>query len=65
MPADIALDVPYVTELLRREALMGLSPKTIQQFNQQTVSDASHPVLAPPSLADLKSYLPLRSAKHA
>ncbi len=54
MPADIALDGDYVSEWLRREALMGLSgPKTLKEFDQQIVNGAGSPLF--PVVPDLSS----------
>jgi hypothetical protein len=59
IPADIALDVPYMTELLRREALIGLPvPKTLQEFDQQIVNGAANPMLVEPKLSDIAAYFP-------
>jgi hypothetical protein len=59
MPADIALDVPYMTELLRREALIGLPvPKTLREFDQQVVNGAASPILVVPKLSEIKAYFP-------
>jgi len=55
LPADIALDVDYRLELLRREALPGFpgpvsgTPKeTLRGFDQQIVNDADDPMFAIP-----------------
>ena len=59
IPADIGLDVPYMTELLRREALVGLPvPKTLQDFDQQIVAGAPSAVFVLPKLSDFKAYYP-------
>jgi hypothetical protein len=59
MPADIALDSDYMTELLRRMALMGLpGVGTRKEFDQQVVSSAENPVLVVPKQADFKAYFP-------
>jgi hypothetical protein len=49
MPADIALDVDYRKELQRRDALPGFpggTNGTLEEFNQQIVSGAEHPLFA-------------------
>jgi hypothetical protein len=60
MPADIALDVDYMTELLRRETLAGMpGARTLKEFDQQIVSGAESPVLVVPKLPDFKPYFPM------
>ena len=60
MPADIALDVDYMTELLRRETLAGMpGAKTLKEFDQQIVSGAESPVLVVPKQPDFKPYFPM------
>jgi hypothetical protein len=59
MPADIALDADYMTELLRRESLTGLapgeSPKSQKQFSDEIVQDAQNPILkGAPKLPDVR-----------
>ncbi|MGO8758522.1 MAG: hypothetical protein ACLQG3_10400 [Terracidiphilus sp.] len=47
MPADIALDVVYMTELQRRAALSGMpmgTPGDLKEFNQRIVKGAENPV---------------------
>jgi hypothetical protein len=61
IPADIALDVDYMTELHRREVLMGLPGSgnwTPKEFDQQIVNDAEDPVFVVPKLEDPKPYFP-------
>lgn len=54
MPADIALDADYMTELRRRQSLMGFwggqSSKSSKEFNDDIVREAQNPILegAPP-----------------
>ena len=53
MPADIALDVDYRMELLRREALMGFpGTQTLKEIDQQIVNSAEDPLFGmhPPDL---------------
>jgi hypothetical protein len=53
-PADIAVDDDYMSEWLRREALMALSgPKTLKEYDQQIVNGAGSPLL--PVIPDLSS----------
>ena len=60
IPADIALDVDYMTELLRRETLAGMpGARTLKEFDQQIVSGAESPVLVVPKLPDFKPYFPM------
>jgi hypothetical protein len=54
MPADIALDVDYMTELQRRESLIGFpgaSSKSQREFSDEIVQEAQTPIMegAPPS----------------
>jgi hypothetical protein len=59
MPADIALDGDYITELLQRMALMGLpGVRTMKEFDQQIVSGAENPVLVVPKRTDFTAYFP-------
>lgn len=59
MPADIALDTPYMTELLRRETLVGLpAAKTLQDADEQIVAGAPSAVFVVPKLSDFKSFYP-------
>jgi hypothetical protein len=47
MPADIALDVDYMTELARRDTMSGFSTiVTLKEFDQKIVSSAENPLLA-------------------
>jgi hypothetical protein len=57
MPADIALDTDYITELQRRESLTGFPgsrTRTLEESNRQIVKSASDPLLATPKQPDLK-----------
>jgi len=59
MPADIALDVDYMAESLRREALAGLpGAGTLKEFDQQIVNGAENPVVVVPKLPDAKAFFP-------
>lgn len=59
MPADIALDSVYMTELLRRMALMGLPEVgTLKEFDQQVVNGAGNSVLVVPKATDFEAYFP-------
>jgi hypothetical protein len=59
IPADIALDAGYMTELLRRETLAGMpGAGTLKKFDQQIVSGAESPVFVVPKLADPKAFFP-------
>ena len=56
MPADIALDVDYRTELLRREALFPGAPTgtTLKELNQQILNEAENPIFIVPAPPDPK-----------
>ncbi len=57
MPADIALDTDYMTELQRRESFAGFpgaTTRTLEESNRQIVKSASNPLLATPPPPDLK-----------
>jgi hypothetical protein len=58
MPADIALDADYMTELRRREALIGSpgkSSKSQKEFSDEIVQEAQNPILeGAPKLPDAK-----------
>jgi len=59
MPADIALDVDYMTESLRRLALAGLpGTGTLKEFDDQIVNGAENPVLVESKLPDVKAFFP-------
>lgn len=59
IPADIALDVDYVTEWLRREALAGLpGAGALKEFNQQIVNGAGNPLFIVPTVPDPKAFFP-------
>jgi hypothetical protein len=59
MPADIALDAGYMTELLRREKLAGMpGAGTLEKFDQQIVSGAERPVFVTPNVEDFKAFFP-------
>ena len=46
MPADIALDVDYLTELQRRDSMSGFSMiGTLKEFDQRIVNSAENPLL--------------------
>jgi hypothetical protein len=58
LPADIALDADYMTELRRRESLIGLpgeSSTSPKEFADDTVREAQNPILeGAPKLPDAK-----------
>ena len=59
IPADIALDREYMTELQRRNALAGLpGAGTVKDLDQQIINGAASPVLVVPKPTDLKAFLP-------
>lgn len=56
MPADVALDADYVTELLRRETIAGFPgdrTRTLTEWSQQIVNSAKSPLFAAPIPPDL------------
>ena len=60
LPADIALDTPYMSELLRRNAIVGLpGPKSLVQFDQQTIASATSPLLTIERLPDAREFYPM------
>jgi hypothetical protein len=59
VPADIALDHTYMTELQWRKSLAGLpGVGTVADLDQQIVNGAASPVLVIPKLADAKAFFP-------
>jgi hypothetical protein len=63
MPADIALDADYMTELRRRESLItfqGESSKSQKEFSDEIVQEAQNPILVlegaptPPDAKDIE-----------
>jgi len=59
MPADIALDADYMTEWLRRIALMGLpGPRTLKKFDQQIVAGDENPIIVVHKLENPKALFP-------
>jgi hypothetical protein len=60
MPADVAFDGDYMTEWIRRMALMGTSGAgTLNQFGRSIVAGAENPVLVVPKVPDFKPYYPM------
>jgi hypothetical protein len=59
-PADVALDVAYTSELIRRSTIIGLpEPQTVAEFNQRTLINASNAILTTERLPDAKEFYPL------
>ncbi|HEV2711016.1 MAG TPA: hypothetical protein VGU67_12435 [Edaphobacter sp.] len=59
MPADIALDTVYMTESMRRIALMGLpGTGTLKEFDQQIVKGAENPVFVVHKMENPEAYFP-------
>jgi hypothetical protein len=57
MPADIALDADYMTELQRRESLTGFPgepTKSLKDSNQEIVKEAENPLTGAPKQPDAK-----------
>jgi len=57
MPANIALDADYMTELRRRESLMGFPgpSKSQKEFSDEIVQEAENPILeGAPKLPDVR-----------
>jgi hypothetical protein len=51
IPADIALDTAYMTELQRREALTafpGEAPRSLEEMRAEILQEAQRPLLDPP-----------------
>jgi hypothetical protein len=60
LPADIALDTSYMSELLRRNAIIGLpGPQSLSDFNKQTVASAASPLLTVERLPDAREFYPM------
>jgi hypothetical protein len=60
IPADIALDTAYMSELLRRNAIIGLpGPRSLAEFNQQIVASATNPLLTLERLPDAREFYPM------
>lgn len=58
-PVDVALDVAYTSELIRRSIIIGLpEPRTVAEFNQQTLTNASNPILTTERL-DAREFYPM------
>jgi hypothetical protein len=59
MPADIALDVDYMTDMLRREALRGLPVAgKLKDFDQQIVKGNEDPIFVVAKLENPKVFFP-------
>jgi hypothetical protein len=57
MPADIALDADYMTELQRRESVTGFPgkpTKSLKESNQEIVREAENPLASAPQPPDAK-----------
>lgn len=60
IPADIALDTTYMSELLRRNAIIGLAgPQSLTDFDKQTVASAASPLLTVERLPDAREFYPM------
>jgi alkanesulfonate monooxygenase SsuD/methylene tetrahydromethanopterin reductase-like flavin-dependent oxidoreductase (luciferase family) len=59
IPADIALDTAYMTELQRREALTafpGTPPRSLEEMRDEILQEARHTILeGPPPPPDVKA----------
>jgi hypothetical protein len=59
-PADVALDTAYTSELLRRNAIVGLpGPQSVGDFNLQIIASAANPILTIEKLPDAKAFYPM------
>jgi hypothetical protein len=57
IPADFALDADYMTELRRRQTLMGEPSQSPKDFNDETVREAQNPILeGAPTPSDLRDF---------
>jgi hypothetical protein len=60
IPGDIALDDPYMSELLRRNAITGLpGPQSVAEFNQHTIASATSPLLKIERLPGAGEFYPM------
>ena len=60
VPADVALDLAYTAELIRRDAIIGLpGPTSVAAFNQQTIDRASQQLFTEERLPDAKEFYPM------
>ena len=60
MPADVALDTVYSTELLRRNTIVGFpGPQSVAEFNKQTIAGADSALLTIERLPDAKEFYPM------
>lgn len=56
IPASVAIDTEYITEMQRRNSLLGVfGAQTLQQFHDEVIRDAQNPMLEAPPLPDLKA----------
>ena len=56
VPASVAIDTEYITELQRRDSLLGVfGAQSLQQFHDEVVQDAQNPMLEAPPLPDVKA----------
>lgn len=60
IPADIALDTSYMTEWLRRNAIIGLpGPKSLVEMDQGIVAGSAKPILIVERLPDAREFYPM------
>ncbi len=60
IPANVALDAAYTSELIRRNNVVGIpGPQTVAEWNQQSITNASNPILPVERLPDAKEFYPM------
>ena len=60
IPADVALDAAYTSELIRRNNIVGVpGPQTVTEYNQQTATNATNPIRPIERLPDAKEFYPM------
>ena len=60
VPASVALDTTYMSRWFERNALIGLpGPKSLQEFDQQTIDDAANPILKIERMPDAAEFYPM------
>jgi hypothetical protein len=54
-PASVAIDTEYITELQRRDSLLGSFARSSQELHDEVVQDAQDPILGVPPPPDVKA----------
>jgi len=55
IPASVAIDTEYIAELQRRDTLLDSGARSAQQFHDEVLEDAQHPMLEAPPPPDVKA----------